>query len=117
MGFFDKMKDMAEDATKTVTSTSKSGAAKLDSKLKVNGFKKEADEAKVGIRKVHEKIGSMFLDEYENQIPMDDNKIQEAIEEIRGLKAKINDVDAKIKAEESRLEEKLQDIEREKFED
>ena len=53
MNFFDKMKDLAEDASKTVATTSKTLTAKADSKLKISSLNKEIEEARVSIRKVH----------------------------------------------------------------
>ncbi|MGL5648340.1 MAG: hypothetical protein ACRDDY_10845 [Clostridium sp.] len=117
MGFLDKMKDFAEDASKNVTSTSKSLTAKADTKLKISSLNKEIEEARVNIRKVHEKIGAAFLDEYQNQIPMEDGTVIDAINEINKNNDKISDAKLKILDEEDALKEKLSDIERSKYND
>ena len=115
MNFFDKMKDLAEDASKTVATTSKTLTAKADSKLKINSLNKEIEEVRVSIRKVHEKIGKAFLDEYRNQNKMEDNFIIDSINEISGYEDKITKAKLKIEEEENALYEKLQDIERDKY--
>lgn len=113
--FFDKVKDLAEDAGKTVASTSKSLTAKADTKLKINSLNKEIEESKVKIRKVHEKVGKAFLDEYQNQIEIEDNLIIDSINEIHEYEDTITKSKLKIEEEEKALQEKLQDIERKKY--
>lgn len=117
MGFLDKMKDFAEDAGKSVASTSKSLTAKADTKIKISNLKKEMEEARVNIRKVHERVGKAFLEEYQNQIPMEDGFVIDAINEINSNEDIIKNTKLKIEAEEKALEEKLSDIEREKYEE
>ncbi|WP_297635281.1 hypothetical protein [uncultured Clostridium sp.] len=117
MGFFDKVKDLAEDAGKNVASTSKTLTAKADSKIKIANLKKEIEEARVKIRKVNEKVGKAFLDEYKNQIPMEDGFVIDAVNEINLNEEIIANTKIKIEEEENALEEKLSDIEREKYED
>ncbi|MGL4848089.1 MAG: hypothetical protein ACRC28_04045 [Clostridium sp.] len=117
MGFFDKVKDFAEDAGRNVASTSKTLSAKADTKLKIAALNKEMEEARVNIRKTHEKIGEAFLNEYQNQIAMEDDLIINAINEINKNNDKISEAKLRILDEEEALKEKISDIERDKYED
>ncbi|GAA0071652.1 hypothetical protein UT300003_31770 [Clostridium sardiniense] len=117
MNFLDSMKELADTATKNVTSLSKSTALKIETKMKIRDLKNEIDDLNIVIRKSNEKIGSMFVDEFKNKISMDEEQVKNLIYKIDDSISRIADINIEIEEVEKDLLEKLDDIEREKYED
>lgn len=117
MNFLDSMKELADTATKNVTSLSKSTALKIETKMKIRDLKDEIDGLNIAIRKSNEKIGAMFVDEFKNKISMDEEEVKSLICKIDDSISRIADINIEIKEIEKDLLEKLDDIERERYED
>ncbi|MGG7079477.1 hypothetical protein [Clostridium sardiniense] len=117
MNFLDSMKELADTATKNVTSLSKSTALKIETKMKIRDLKNEIDDLNIVIRKSNEKIGAMFVDEFKNSVSMDEEEVKNLICKIDDSISRIADINIEIEEIEKDLLEKLDDIEREKYED
>lgn len=117
MSFLDSMKELADTATKNITSLSKSTALKIETNMKIRDLKDEIDDLNRNIRKNNEKIGVMFVEEFKNKISMDDEKVKNLILDIDDCMDKIAEINIKIKEIEKDFQEKLDEIEREKYGD
>lgn len=115
MGFLDNMKDLAESATKNANNMAKSATAKIENKKKINDLEKDKEKATMNIRRSYEKLGEMFVQEMNDDISMDQNLVAEELDLIKENKARISAVDIQIEEAKKDLEEKLDDIEREKY--
>lgn len=117
MNFLDSMKELADTATKNITSLSKSTALKIETNMKIRDLKEEIEDLNRSIRKNNEKIGAMFVEEFKSGTSMDDEKVKNLILDIDNCMDKIVDINIKIKEIEKDFQEKLDEIEREKYED
>lgn len=115
MGFLDNMKDLAENATKSANNMAKSATVKFENKKKINDLEKEKEKAIMNIRKSYEKLGEMFVQEMNDDISMDRNIVAEELDLIKENKTRISAVDIQIEEAKKELEQKLYDIEKEKY--
>ncbi|MEG1004084.1 hypothetical protein [Clostridium sp.] len=116
MGFLDSMKEIADVATKNVSSLSKSTSLKVETKMRIRDLKNEVYDINVEIRREYEKIGEMLVLEIKENVLMDDSEIQSIISDIDSKILKIKEINKNIEEIEKNLNDRLDDIERKKYE-
>lgn len=116
VGFMENLKGFADATTKNVTALSKSTSLKIEAKMKIRDLNEEIDNIKREIRKDYEIIGKMFVLELREKVPMDEIKLNNLLSDIDSKNLKIEESNNCIKEIEEDLNEKLEDIDRKKYE-